>query len=222
MSSEAVAVRPIPSLHARFWNKALSGLPAASPRRVLEVGCGRGESLALLISRGVDAYGFDLGAAAGPLLAPKSQFAFGSLCSAMTFPQHHFDLVVVRPNPAFRGELATAEHHVATANLLSCLKPGGRMIIVEPRQGRDDASAADWAARWDRHLEAFTAQRRVHPYADGLGWWLSLGFLKKTPRLDLQLISVTIPDAPVTRLEWHRQARTAVLPRTRQPRRKAA
>ncbi len=221
MSSEVVSIRQPLTLHASFWSKAMAGLKMGADTRVLEVGCGRGESLALLATKKIDAYGFDLGAASGPLLAPKSQFAFGSLSSAMSYPQHHFDLVVVRPMPSFRGELSMAEHYVATANLLSCVKPGGRMIIVEPNAGRDGSTAAEWTERWNRQLEAFTVEKKSAPYRDG-GLMLALfGWLKKTPKLDLQLIQLTIPGTAVSRLEWHRQARAAAMPRSRNGRKAA-
>ncbi|HVJ87571.1 MAG TPA: methyltransferase domain-containing protein [Caulifigura sp.] len=221
MSSEVVSIRPSLTLHASFWGKALSGIKSGADTRVLEVGCGRGESLALLATKKIDAYGFDLGAASGQLLAPKSQFAFGSLSSAMSYPQHHFDAVIVRPMPSFRGELATAEHYVATANLLSCVKAGGRMIIVEPTAGRDGATSAEWLARWNRQIEAFTVEKKTLAYKDG-GLMLALfGWLNKGPRLDLQLIQLTIPQAPVSRLEWHRQARSAAMPKTRNSRKAA-
>lgn len=213
MSSEVVSIRQPLTLHASFWGKALSGIKAGADTRVLEVGCGRGESLALLAIMKIDAYGFDLGAASGQLLAPKSQFAFGSLSSAMSYPQHHFDAVIVRPMPSFRGELGTAEHYVATANLLSCVKPGGRLLLVEPTVGRDGSTAAEWIERWNRQLEAFTVEKKTLTYKDG-GLMLALfGWLKKGPRLDLQLIQLTIPQQPVSRLEWHRQARAAAMPK---------
>jgi SAM-dependent methyltransferase len=220
MSSESNAVRQIPVLHGRFWSRQMAGIARSSETRVLEVGCGRGESLALLHSKKIDAYGFDLGAAA-QLLVPKDHYAFGSLSSAMTFPQHHFDLVVVRPIAAFRGELSTPEHYVATANLLSCVKPGGKLVIVEPSQGRDGVAAQEWLDRWQTQLGAFTAERSVRNYRDGLGWWLSLGFLSSAPRLDLRTIVLTSPAQPVPRLEWHRQARAAVMPKSKTGRRAA-
>ena len=221
MSSEVVSIRQPLVLHASFWGKALSGIKPAADTRVLEVGCGRGESLALLATKKIDAYGFDLGAASGQLLAPKSQFAFGSLSSAMSYPQHHFDAVVVRPMPSFRGELATAEHYVATANLLSCVKAGGRLTIVEPGAGRDGATAAEWMERWKRQLEAFTVEKKVATYRDGGIGQMLFGWLKKTPKLDLQMIQLTIPQTAVSRLEWHRQARAAAMPKTRNGRKAA-
>jgi SAM-dependent methyltransferase len=221
MSSEVVSIRQPLNLHASFWGKALAGIKAGGDTRVLEVGCGRGESLALLATKKIDAYGFDLGAASGQLLAPKSQFAFGSLSSAMSYPQHHFDAVIVRPMPSFRGELATAEHYVATANLLSCVKAGGRMTIVEPTAGRDGSTAAEWLARWNRQLEAFTVERKAAVYRDGGLMNALFGWMKKEPKLDLQLIQITIPQTPVSRLEWHRQARAAAMPKTRNSRKAA-
>jgi SAM-dependent methyltransferase len=220
MSSEVVSIRQPLTLHASFWSKALAGMKAGEDTRVLEVGCGRGESLALLAGRKINAYGFDLGAT-GQLLAPKSQFAFGSLSSAMSYPQHHFDAVIVRPMPSFRGELATAEHYVATANLLSCVKAGGRMIIVEPTAGRDGATSAEWIERWNRQLEAFTVEKKNGLYRDGGLMQALFGWLKKGPRLDLQLIQISIPQAAVSRLEWHRQARAAAMPKTRNSRKAA-
>jgi len=221
MSAETTA-RPSLTLHRRFWATAYARLRSAAPLRILEVGCGRGESLALLLKRKIEAFGFDLGAAAGQLLAPKNHFAFGSLSSAMSYPQHHFDLIVVRPTPSFRGELATAEHYVATANLLSCVKPLGRLMIVEPAEGRDGIAVAEWIDRWQKHLHAFTAERVRGRYRDGLGWWLSLSFLGKASPLDLETITLTVPEQPVSRLEWHRQARAAVMPRTKNARHRAA
>jgi SAM-dependent methyltransferase len=214
MSADVQGARQV-TLHGRFWNRIVSGIRSTGERRILEVGCGRGESLALLLARKIDAYGFDLGAAAGPLLAPKDHYAFGSLSSAMSFPQHHFDVVVVKPTPSFRGELATAEHYVATANLLSCVKPNGRLVIVEPSSGRDGSPSSDWMERWQKHLGAFTTTRKVESYRDGLGWLLSFGFLSKTPKLDLRTIVLTTPEQAISRLDWHRQARAAVLPKTK-------
>jgi SAM-dependent methyltransferase len=220
MSSEVVSIRQPLTLHASFWGKALAGLKGGADTRVLEVGCGRGESLALLAGKKINAFGFDLGSS-GQLLAPKSQFAFGSLSSAMSFPQHHFDAVIVRPMPSFRGEMATAEHYVATANLLSCVKAGGRMIIVEPTAGRDGATAPEWIGRWNRQLEAFQVEKKVAAYRDGGLVQALFGWLKKGPKLDLQLINISIPQTPVSRLEWHRQARAAAMPKTRNSRKAA-
>ena len=38
------------------------------------------------------------------------------------------------------------------------------------------------------------------------------GWLKKGPKLDLQLINISISQTAVSRLEWHRQARAAAMP----------
>jgi hypothetical protein len=101
------------------------------------------------------------------------------------------------------------------------VKAGGRLTIVEPAAGRDGATAAEWMERWNRQLEAFTVEKKVVSYRDGGLGQLLFGWLKKTPKLDLQMIQLTIPKTAVSRLEWHRQARAAAMPKTRNGRKAA-
>ncbi|WP_102225675.1 class I SAM-dependent methyltransferase [Acidimangrovimonas sediminis] len=118
---------------AEARNRVLATLLAelGDAREVLDVGCGRGALLRSLSRRGFVVTGLDpqpeaIGAARAA--APDARLAEGS-AAAMPFRAGSFDAVV------FLNSL----HHVpppemdpALAEAGRCLRPGGRLIVIEP------------------------------------------------------------------------------------------
>lgn len=112
--------------------------------RILDVGCGSGRDLALLVEQGYDAFGVD----AAPELVALAQDLHPSLkgrishgCLPGLSPPLHeqFDAVLCS---AVLMHLDVAEMPSAAAALRQCLRRGGRLLISVPveRPGLDGSS----------------------------------------------------------------------------------
>lgn len=112
--------------------------------RILDVGCGSGRDLALLVEQGYDAFGVD----AAPELVALAQDLHPSLegrisqgCLPGLSPSFRaqFDAVLCS---AVLMHLDVAEMPSAAAALRQCLRGGGRLLISVPveRQGLDGSS----------------------------------------------------------------------------------
>ena len=191
----------------RFIRSLLQSCHLNSSARVLEVGCGDGRLVALLREKGIAAEGLD---DRSHNAAAAKNLHFVALTAPPPFSPQSFDLVLFRGSRAHDGALRTPEACTGTANLLSCLKPGGRMILLDPDQPSSGQKPNPERIRtWHDHLSAFPGEFHVQAYSEGLSRFLTLRFLFQ-PALDVNILTFTLPAVAITRLEWHRRAREAV------------
>jgi len=124
-------VRQIAARHARFLAR---GLPPGA--RVLDVGCGRGVTLAALAERGFEAHGVERSAAAARGVAGRARVHVATTLAEAGLPERSFDAVL------FWHVLEhLREPDAALAEAHRLLRPGGRLVIAVP-------NFSSWQARW--------------------------------------------------------------------------
>ncbi|MBD2504549.1 class I SAM-dependent methyltransferase [Anabaena azotica] len=117
--------------HTSLWyRQSLSDLDLKVGDKVLDVGCGTGESTRYLINRypGINVEGMDI--SSGMLnearrLSPKVNYFEGDV-SAIPCPNATYDFVLT--TFTFRN---FPERNVAIAEMLRVLRPGGRLLILD-------------------------------------------------------------------------------------------
>lgn len=198
-------------LPRRVIRKLVRGSLLRRTRSILDVGCEDGRLVASLQARGKRAAGIDDRAGLPTALANAAEIHQRSIAGGFPFPQHQFDLILIRHAKVYSGDLTAAESFIATANLLSSLKPRRRaVVLLQP--GDDPAAIDSRIAMWRTHLAHFSGEVTVAPYVDGRERYLSLEWLLGRHRdINLTLLTVVTPRKAVSRLEWHKQAREAVL-----------
>lgn len=174
--------------------------------RMLVVGSNPAELVSCLRAGGVMAFGLFDGPAPprDPYLRPADQEVVPEvqpavLHQSVPFLAQSFDCVLLGESDVYKGSLTCPEACTATANLLACLKPGRSLVCCGPV-----ATAA-----YDRHLSVFPGRSRTIALGTG-------GIVGVLQRLIGQGnaqpgIQFTIPDDAISRLEWHRLARQAVM-----------
>ena len=198
-------------LPRRVIRKLVRGSLLRRTRTILDVGCEDGYLVASLQSRGKRAAGIDDRAGLPTPLPNVAEIHQRSIAGGFPFPQHHFDLLLIRQAKVYSGDLTAPESFIATANLLSSLKPRRRaVVLLQP--GDDPAHGDSRIAAWRTHLAHFAGEISVAPYVDGKERYLSLEWLLGRNRdVNLTLLTILAPRKAVSRLEWHQQARQAVL-----------
>jgi SAM-dependent methyltransferase len=150
------AVRALGARHARFLARGL-----ARGARVLDVGCGRGITLAALAERGCEAHGVELGPDALRGIDPRVQVRVAPALAAAGYPAGFFDLVLI-----WHVLEHLREPDAALAEAHRVLRPGGRLVVAVPNFA---SAQARWAGpAWfhldpPRHLHHFplSALRRL-------------------------------------------------------------
>ena len=126
----------IDRLQARAWSRAVGGLPLASDKQILDVGCGTGRWLRRYGERGLRAVGVD--ATPGMLsraleLRPGSAVAAG-LAEGLPFRSASFDAV---SSVTVVQHLAPHAQENALAEFARILRAGGHLLLFELIRGRD-------------------------------------------------------------------------------------
>ena len=178
-----------------------------STSKLLDVGP-NGDIVESLRARGVTAFGLFDGAAPPrdpyanqPELIEMPQRQPAVLHQGIPFPAHSFDCVLLRETDAYEGSLSSPEACTATANLLASLRPGGILLWCVPVSRGDLAS----------HLSAFPGQPRSIKLGTGGIAGALLRAIGIGRNSGLPAIEYRLPTEPISRLEWHRIARQAVM-----------
>ena len=138
--------------------------------------------------------------------APPEGITVGSPTGSIPQPVHSIHRILIRDLSLFESDEVTPETSIAIANLLSCLKPRGRMVIpVAELEGSEQQL-------WTERLHGFPGRLTTRVYKTGLIDTLSLMFLFRGKH-EIPVIEFTVERKPISRLEWHRLAREAVMQR---------
>lgn len=127
-----------------------------------------------------------------------------------------FDLVLVDELDPYRGNLLELGSRLVTAQLLSCLKPGGDFVVIRDA-GSDSVGASTNdqshdAACWTRHLACFPGRQETAAFPAPLfsrstwRWLLGHG----AARVELA-VSLRIPAERLSVAEWQDHARRGLL-----------
>ncbi len=168
---------------------------------LLDVGCGAGEWVSQLRRRGLEATGLD------DVAAQTEPAAEGivrtAIAANLSIPVHSQDVAFVRGTQVFSALNSTPETTIGLANVLSTIKPGGRLIC---------AVAAGSEGLWQERLKPFQLNGTLRSCGTGLLAWLTLEPILR-PGGAVTVLEFRLGAEQKSRLEWHRLAREAVMPR---------
>ncbi len=130
----------------------------------------------------------------------------GSPTGSISQDVHSIHRILVRDLSLFENNEVTPETTIALANLLSCLKPRGRMAIpIADPEGTEHQL-------WTERLQGFPGRLTTRVYKTGLFDKLTLMFLFRGKH-EIPVLEFTVERKPISRLEWHKLAREIVMQR---------
>ena len=130
--------------------------------------------------------------------------------------QSAFDLILVDELGQYRGSLLELSSRLVTAQLLSCLKPGGDFVVIRDAafgsNGSPTRIASHDAACWTRHLACFPGQLETAefpaPWFSRNTWLWLLGHGSAPAEL---AVSLRTPAERLSIAEWQEHARRGLL-----------
>ncbi len=171
-----------------------------------DIGCGNGEWVQQWIRRGAKVQGLE---EASRMTAVVGEgISAGSPAASLPYAVHSLDRVLFRGTSAYTQSAFHPELMIALANMGSLLKPHGRLVIPVSNEAE--------AERWTSMLSIFPGAVRIRQLSSGISAYLTLSFLFGGAH-KVTVVDLNIQDKQVSRLEWHRLAREAVLKQTQTP-----
>lgn len=185
----------------RLLGRRGSGVGAS----ILDAGCGQGELTAYLSLLGYRVTGFTESpeaAVAARRVAGRAEVIYGTSAALPAF-QHKFHLVIVRELASYSCSLFDSAPLRTTAMLMSAVKPGGRLVFLDPElsQGRND-QVGHRVPCFARHLECFpgTIDAPVTSEKSPARGWRS--WFSGTARSGPNIVEWQAPAEQYTREEW--------------------
>ncbi len=208
-NSNTQAVRP--GLPRKVLHHLIVKGDLAVGARILDVGCGRGELVQFLDQLGFDAAGIDdsrENIAVARHRVPSLDFRCLRADEITAAGQHTLDLVLVRDFDAYRENLNSPAALKTTANLLSCVTPGGFLVfLVRSDSVSNSANCGHHIACYAKHLLEFPGHCETTGLSNGFDQpqtWRSL--LAGGPRSGFVTVTIRLPREPVGRCNWLRLA----------------
>jgi hypothetical protein len=178
------------------------GIPAGTS--LLDVGCGDGNWVLQQRARGLNVQGLEERSRISG--EPGEAVVIGSPASKVPGEAQSWDRVLFRGTGLFDAPEFQPELMIALANLGAALKPHGHLIVPV------NANSIHDVERWKRILAVFPGLVRVRQFKTGLSAYLTLSFLFSGVH-QVTVVDLSIRDQQVSRLEWHKRAREAVMRR---------
>lgn len=181
--------------------------------KVLDVGCGGGEFVRYLRYLSIEGSGLcesaDEAAQAGDAI-PNADFHSARISQSVPLAEHQFDVVLVRKLKEYQAELFSPAALAATANLLACVRPGGRLLVLmKCMVAPADDGTGHGISCHVKQLSVFPGRCRVFGRPIGRQW-NPLQRLLSNRQVEAYLTaSLQIPEDPILRAEWHRYAKQA-------------
>ena len=133
------------------------------------------------------------------------QVLIGDVAGGMPVTAHSIDCVVLRSAKTFTTGLGTPEALLGAANLLSCLKPQGSLLVLgNPGESHEG---------WRELLSAFPVRVSQTDYRDGIGYWITLQWLRGSAQIQMPILRAEINKDAISRLQWHRLVRELIMQR---------
>jgi len=184
----------------------------ASGKSLVDVGCGNGDWLAPWQQRGRAVRGMEEKTDC-PVTA-SDIITIGSPAAAVPWEPHTQDAILFRGTSIFSAVEFSPELMIGLANLGSSLKPRGRLLI--PLSSNDPARMEAELLRWKNQLTVFPGTCRSRVLTPGISHYLTLAFLFGSSA-PVPVVEFQIHRQPISRLEWHKLARAAVMSRLNAP-----
>ena len=182
--------------------------------RVLDVGCGQGQLVQFLHELGFDVTGIDESHTAiedARRAAPQLDLRHGRPDELAPCRQHTFDVVLIRGFSDYREDLFAAQAFQATANLLSCVRPGMLLVfLVKIGCSAWGQIAAHSVACYEQQLAAFPGRCETTGWPDSYmqpETWRS--FLSGRRPAGYVATTLKVPSAPLSRDDWLQLAESA-------------
>jgi SAM-dependent methyltransferase len=180
--------------------------------RVLDAGCGSGELAQYFASLGFNVTGLDESPetiADAHEAAPEIDFYCGRLSENISCPEHEFDLVMVRDPVSFRQSLFTRAALWTTANLLSCVRPQGMLVILPKWNTLPDAkSSVHSLSCYEKLLSCFGGSPVTSKFESGRMHGSIAKFFGGPIFSGYATIVVRVPEQQIPRSDWLQVAQT--------------
>ena len=180
--------------------------------RILDAGCGTGELAQYFAFLGFHATGLDESPetiADAHEAAPELDFYCGRISENIPCPEHEYDLVIVRDQVSYRQSLFTRAALRTTANLLSCVRPRGTLVIL-PKWNTlpDEKSSIHSHSCYEKLLSCFGGSPVTSKFESGRMHG-TIAKLFGGPILSgYATIAARVPEQPIPRSDWLQVAGT--------------
>jgi len=179
--------------------------------RVLDAGCGQGALVDYFNELGIPTSGLDesqQNIVAARRLVPNAEFVCQAAERLTVLPEHEFDLVLVRELLPFQNSLLLPNSLLATANLMSCIRPGGHLVFLgDCSTDTLGETVGHTESCYHRHLAPFPGLPRTVRLSDGFrGSKVWARLLSRRPFPEFLMTSIQIPDTRISRFDWRRLA----------------
>lgn len=171
---------------------------------VLDIGCHDVAWVLKLRGCGTNALGVDDPTAVPATTAPQEGILRLSVAANLAVPVHACDVALIRGTAVFLAEGIAPECTIALANVLSTIKPHGHLVCAVPT---DNVQAVQL---WQQRLAPFGLTGTIRNLGAGLLSWLTLAPLLR-PGGAVNVLEFQLSPKAISRLEWHRLAREAVM-----------
>ena len=203
MSESPVTAAGVSTFPVRVLKSLARTARLRSGGAVLEVGPVRATAMPDWTSIGVQPTALTDSAPSIP--TQPGQVLIGDVAGGMPVSAHSVDCVVLRSAKTFTAGLGTPEALLGAANLLSCLKPQGSLLVV--------GQPGESLQAWHELLSAYPVQVSQADYKDGIGYWLTLQWLKGSAQIQMPVLRAEIGKEAISRLQWHRLVRELIMKR---------
>jgi hypothetical protein len=193
-----------------WWVTRALTAPGWLPRgsKVLVIDANPNDLTELLVYRGYAAVGLDAVNQRIVTAHHSTEAPIRFVDRQLILPEHYFDLVIARDLQIYQHNLSTPASLVTSANLLSSVKPGGRMsILVRQKPTWQDRTGGHLRSCFQRHFQHFSVNCQARFIGDDWSHWrTSQWMLGQHPRWGHLISTAAVPFEPLTRNQWHQLA----------------
>jgi SAM-dependent methyltransferase len=174
--------------------------------RVLDAGCGSGELATYFASLGFQVAGLDAcpeTIADAHEAAPEIDFYCGKASENIPCPEHKYDLVIVRDDASFRRSLFSKAVLRSTANLLSCVRPQGTLVLL-PRWNTlpDEQSSVHSLSCYEKLLHGFGGSPVTSKFESGKMHGTIAKIFGGPILSGYATIAARVPEQQIPRSDW--------------------
>lgn len=193
-----------------WWVTRVLASPRWLPRgsKILVIDANPHDLTELLVFRGYSACGLDAINQRIVTAHHSTEAPLKFIDKQLVLPEHYFDLVIARDLQVYQQDLSTTASLVTSANLLSCVRPGGKLsILIRQKPNWHDRPGGHLRSCFQRHFRHFDVTCDWRFVGDGWTRWRTFQWmLGQHPRWGHLIVSAQLPFDTLTRAQWHDMA----------------